>query len=626
MKHEQNDCGMIRRSFPCEIRSTEDPNLVELSASSEFAVQRGRYREILLHGKKNVKNIAQTALFNHNPDMVIGAIREAGIAEDKTIRAKVQILDGARLPSGVLASDAVKTGALRGVSIGYSIDKYEHEERDGITEIRATEWTLREISLTPIPADPTVGVGRSEDDAAFVRFIETQKQEEPANKERAAMSEPTKPESQVAAATVQPQIDIAAIRAEAVAIASQAESLGLRAADFAGMPKAEAQAAMLEAVAKRDAKKPAPTVQVIADQQDKLVRHTAQRLLDGDGLWAVREFAEASGQRFTSNSALFDWTLNNLRGNLIDMKLVRQFKKSGKADIDNVRAAETSANFTMVAGLAATKLAFDGFTSYKPWSDAVLTKGTANDFKTIRTGSLQMGDFSSPSEGSAFSDLTIDDAGGSGSLTMRGAGIELTKQALYNDELGLFLERIKKVGYLAAQHQDKLAATAIPGATWTAATTALALSGTNLKTAWANFMAITGPAGEKPGYVPRKILVPSALYITALELTTLAQGSTTENPLATNSNANPGKMPLEVVHGLHLSDANDWFILADPMEASGFTYFTHPDYAIPQMIEVDAGLVASRKFRIEYPSAIVVSHLNPGTNTKPVGAYQCTQA
>jgi hypothetical protein len=208
---------------------------------------------------------------------------------------------------------------------------------------------------------------------------------------------------------------------------------------------------------------------------------------------------------------------------------------------------------------------------------------------------------------------------------MRGAGLELTKQAIYNDELGLFLERIRKVGYLAAQHQDKLAASSIPGATWTAATTALALSSTNLKTAWANFMAVTGPAGEKPGYLPRKLLVPSALYITALEITTLSQGATTENPLATNSAANPGKMPLEVIHGLHLSDANDWFLMADPNEASGFTYFTHPDYPVPQMFEVDAGLVASRKFRIEYPSAIIVSHLNPGTNTKPVGAYQCTQ-
>jgi hypothetical protein len=437
------------------------------------------------------------------------------------------------------------------------------------------------------------------------------------------MSEQPKTEPQVPAATTT-TVDVSAIRAEAKTIASQAESLGLRAADFAGLPLVEARAAMLDAVAKRGAEKPAPQVQVIADRSDKLTNHTAQRLLDGDGMFAVREFAEATGARFKSVGELADWTISNLRGNLIDMQTVRQWKRDGKADI-SVRAAETSANFTMVAGLAATKLAFDGFTSYKPWSDAALSKGQARDFKTIRTASLQMGDFSSPAEGSAFSDLTIDDAGGSGNLTMRGAGLELTKQAIYNDELGLFLERIRKVGYLAAQHQDKLAASSIPGATWTAATAALALSSANLKTAWANFMAVTGPAGEKPGYLPRKLLVPSALYITALEITTLSQGATTENPLATNSAANPGKMPLEVIHGLHLSDANDWFLMADPNEASGFTYFTHPDYPVPQMFEVDAGLVASRKFRIEYPSAIIVSHLNPGTNTKPVGAYQCTQ-
>lgn len=616
---------MLRRSIACEIRADQaDPSMIELSASSEYAVQRGRYREILMHGEKNVRNIAQSALFNHNPDMVIGSVERACVAPDKTVRASIKLLDGARLPSGVLAADAVKSGALRGVSIGYSIDKYERAEKDGQIEIRATEWTLREISLTPIPADHTVGVGRSEDDAAFLRQFEPNPPEAPAPKERSAMSEQTKPESQVpAAAPVTVNAD--AIRAEAKTIASQAESLGLRAADFAGLPLAEARDAMLDAVAKRGAEKPAPRVEVVADKSDKLVRHSAQRLIDGDGLDAVREFADASGAKIRSTGDLAEWTISNLRGQLVDMSLVREWKRKGQSSLDGVRAAETSANFTMVAGLAATKLAFDGFSSYKAWSDGVLTKGQARDFKAIRTAALQMGDFSSPAEGSAFSDLTIDDAGGTGSLTMRGAGLELTKQAIYNDELGLFLERVRKVGYLAAQHQDKLAATSIPGATWTAATAALALSSANLKTVWANFMAVTGPAGEKPGYVPRKLLVPSALYITALELTTLAQGATTENPLATNSAASPGKMPLEVVHGLHLSDATDWFMFADPVEASGFTYFTHPDYPVPQMYEVDAGLVASRKFRIEYPTAIIVSHLNPGTNTKPVGAYQATQ-
>lgn len=614
---------MLIRSFPCQIRSTEDPNVVELSASSEYAVKRGGYTEILLHGKKNVKNIARSALFNHNADMVLGSIENCEVAQDKTVRAKIKLLDGARLPSGVLAADAIKSGALTGVSIGYSIDAYERLEKDGQIAIRATEWTLREISLTPVPADPSVGVGRSADDEAFARQFDTKLPAAPAKDKERSMSEPTKTEPQVPVVQ-SPTVDAGAIRAEAKIIATQAESLGLRAADFADLPLVDARAAMLDAVAKRGKTQEVPNVQVVADREDKLIQHTAQRLLEGDGVDCIREFAEAKGEKIGSRGDLAEWTMRNLHGDLIDMKAVREWKRTGKVDLTPKRAALVSSSFTMVAGLAATKLAFDGFTSYKPWSDAVMSKGQARDFKAIRTAALQMGDFSSPAEGSAFSDLTIADAGGTGSLTMRGAGIELTKQALYNDELGIFLNTIKKVGYLAAQHQDKLAATSIPGATWTAATVALALSAANLKTAWTNFMAITGPAGEKPGYIPRIILVPSALYITACELTSLSNGATTESPLAGNS-ASANKMPLLPVHGMHLSDANDWFLFASPDDASGFTYFTHADYPIPQLFEIDPGLVSSRKFRIEYPTAVVVSHLNPGTNTKPVGAYQCTQ-
>ena len=51
----------------------------------------------------------------------------------------------------------VRDGILRGVSFGYSIDKMEERE-DGLV---ATNWSPYEVSLAVIPADPTVGVGRS---------------------------------------------------------------------------------------------------------------------------------------------------------------------------------------------------------------------------------------------------------------------------------------------------------------------------------------------------------------------------------------------------------------------------------------------------------------------------------
>ena len=103
---------------------------------------------------------------------------------------------------------------------------------------------------------------------------------------------------------------------------------------------------------------------------------------------------------------------------------------------------------------------------------------------------------------------------------------------------------------------------------------------------------------------------------------TVVGGSTIATPLA--KGVGDGKFALEVVHGLHLSNATSWYMLADNQMNPTWTFLTHREYPIPQIFEVDAQLTASRKFRIEYPTAVITNHLNPGTNTKPVGAYKNT--
>jgi hypothetical protein len=52
------------------------------------------------------------------------------------------------------ARDAIERGDLHGVSIGYRVDTWA-ESRDANGPVRtATKWTLAEVSLVPIPADP----------------------------------------------------------------------------------------------------------------------------------------------------------------------------------------------------------------------------------------------------------------------------------------------------------------------------------------------------------------------------------------------------------------------------------------------------------------------------------------
>jgi HK97 family phage prohead protease len=139
---------------------------IELSFSSEEGVPRWFGREVLLHRDENVdlsrlRNMG-SGLLNHNPDIIVGRIEGAKIEDKRGIATLVFDDD----EDGEKAFQKVQSGSLRGVSVGYAVGKYREvkadEEYEGIKGPAwvATRWTPYEISLTPIPADSSVGVGR----------------------------------------------------------------------------------------------------------------------------------------------------------------------------------------------------------------------------------------------------------------------------------------------------------------------------------------------------------------------------------------------------------------------------------------------------------------------------------
>ena len=144
-----------------------DSRSVPVSFSSDKPVSRYFGDEVLLHGKENVdlsqlKSVG-AALFNHNPEIIIGPLRKIRIDENRG-RAEIGFDDDA---DGNRFLKKVESGSLRGVSVRYTIQKFrqlaEREEWNGIRgpAYVATRWTPIEVSLTPIPADASVGVNRS---------------------------------------------------------------------------------------------------------------------------------------------------------------------------------------------------------------------------------------------------------------------------------------------------------------------------------------------------------------------------------------------------------------------------------------------------------------------------------
>ena len=140
-----------------------DDRSMDFPFSSEYPVARYFGNEVLSHEMEaaNLSRLNDGAplLFNHDPDRMIGVVERAWIDGDKKRGyAKVRFSRN-KFAQEVL--DDVRDGILRGVSFGYSIDKMEERESDFV----ATNWSPYEVSLVSIPADPTVGVGRSLEDS-----------------------------------------------------------------------------------------------------------------------------------------------------------------------------------------------------------------------------------------------------------------------------------------------------------------------------------------------------------------------------------------------------------------------------------------------------------------------------
>ena len=148
----------------------QEERTVNLAFSSEEPVERRFGMEVLDHNPESIRlgrlRGSGALLVNHNPDDLVGKVESVEVA-DRVARAKVRFGKSDR--ANEIFQD-VKDGIRSGVSVGYQIHKLTEEGEKDASIFRATDWEPMEISLVAIPADATVGIGRSEDGEA----IETQ--------------------------------------------------------------------------------------------------------------------------------------------------------------------------------------------------------------------------------------------------------------------------------------------------------------------------------------------------------------------------------------------------------------------------------------------------------------------
>jgi HK97 family phage major capsid protein/HK97 family phage prohead protease len=170
-----------------DMKLDPETRMITFPFSSELPVERWFGNEILSHanGACDLSRFSDGAqmLFNHGMNQYIGVIEKSWIGDDKRGWVTVRF---SKAGLGDQIMKDVEDGIIRNVSFGYIIREMDLTTKrdDGPSDYTATDWEPYEVSFVTVPADPTVGVGRSIDDGieiadTLVRNLE-QKIETPA--------------------------------------------------------------------------------------------------------------------------------------------------------------------------------------------------------------------------------------------------------------------------------------------------------------------------------------------------------------------------------------------------------------------------------------------------------------
>lgn len=165
--------GQLRFKLPQLVRAMSEGDLavdaasrtLSFSFSSEYPVERWFGNEVLSHdaGAADLSRLNDGAplLFNHDMGDVLGVVEKASIdSKGKRGNATVRF---AQTPRADEIMGMVNDNIIRNVSFGYRVNEMDViDAKSDMPTYMATSWTPYEISLVSVPADPSIGVGRSD--------------------------------------------------------------------------------------------------------------------------------------------------------------------------------------------------------------------------------------------------------------------------------------------------------------------------------------------------------------------------------------------------------------------------------------------------------------------------------
>lgn len=165
----------VSRDLELDLSSIDlERRTVEVAISSEYPVFREEISgiEVLDHEPSsiNLSRMPRAPLLdNHNRNAQIGRVEACWLDPDRRLRARVRF---SKNPAAELIWLDVIDDIKVNVSLSYLVHVFVPEYGpDGAERFRAISWEPYEVSIVSVPADPTVGKGRSLSSETYITTV-----------------------------------------------------------------------------------------------------------------------------------------------------------------------------------------------------------------------------------------------------------------------------------------------------------------------------------------------------------------------------------------------------------------------------------------------------------------------
>lgn len=550
-----------------------DSRTVELSFSSETPYGRWFGDEILCHDEECINlerfnNGLGTVLFNHDRDAVVGHVEKVWL-EDNRGKALARF-DTDEQSETIFQK--VQSGTLQGVSVGYAIYRYEVLEDEDTKSTNGrfngpayvvTDWEPLEISIVSVPADATVGVGRSAEE--IHTSIDTQEETKRMDEKAIVTTEEVKStpvETGITQEDLQKAMEQERKRtSEITALFRDFDVEGADEAIVMGVSVDEARAMVMDQLRARNK---GVSVTMGEAESDKFRAAAQDAVLMAAGIPVADAAPGANELRAHSLVELAREALQRegLRANFGDnLELARE-------------AINSTSTFPAIMSNLANKSVMNGFneaeTTYQLWAG----KGSNRDFKeATRVALSEAGDLELVPEGSQFKAMTFGETSARTKVATYGKLFSLTRQAIINDDLGMFSAIATRFGSAAKRLVNKMVYAQLTGNVvmddgvalfnskhGNVASTGEALSVKAIAKAVTAMRRQKGIQGTATlNITPKYLIVPPELEMVAYQL----MNSTADVAGINSGVVNPYKGRFTVIADAEIADPDAWYLVAD---------------------------------------------------------------